>query len=83
MHLGSCHLRGINVELDQTANAQNQVDAKSPRKNHAWHDRQTALRIREQTKVGDMIEVINKLKWKWSGHLAKRMNNRWTTRITQ
>jgi len=47
-----------------------------------WQDRKTAKWIREQTKVRDIVEVINNLKWNWAGHISRRNDNRWTTRIT-
>ena len=51
--------------------------------NITWRDRKTAKWIREQTKVRDILVTINNLKWSWAGHLARRTDNRWTTKITQ
>ncbi len=48
-----------------------------------WRDRKRAIRIREQTKVEDMIMTINKKKWSWAGHIMHRTDNRWTKRITE
>lgn len=47
-----------------------------------WRDRKTAKWIRSQTKVRDVMEVISDLKWKWAGHVARRFDNRWTTKVT-
>ena len=33
-------------------------------------------------KKRDIMEAISKLKWNWAGHVARRTDNRWTTRIT-
>ena len=40
--------------------------------NITWKDRKTAAWIREQTKIRDVLEVINRSKWKWAGHLSRR-----------
>ena len=43
------------------------------RKRNTW--------IREQTKVTDVICRVKKLKWNWVGHLARRNDDRWTTKV--
>lgn len=43
------------------------------KKRNAW--------IREQTKVTDVIGRVKKLKWNWAGHLARRNDDRWTTKV--
>ena len=35
----------------------------------------------EKTKERDSMEMISKLIWNWTGHVARRTGNRWTTRI--
>ena len=47
-----------------------------------WKDRKTAKWIRQKTKVKDVLETISKLKWNWAGHIARRTDNRWTSRTT-
>ena len=51
--------------------------------NLTWRDRKTAEWIRIQTKVRDIMQTISELKWSRAGHLARRNDNRWTTKITQ
>ena len=46
-------------------------------------DRKRIEWIRQKTKVIDVIQRVKLLKWQWAGHLARRTDNRWTTRITQ
>ena len=46
-------------------------------------DRKRIEWIRQKTQVTDVIHRIKSLKWQWAGHLARRTDNRWTTRITQ
>ena len=50
--------------------------------NITWRDRKTTQWIREKTKVRDIMETTSKLKWNWAAHVARRTDNRWTTRIT-
>ena len=50
--------------------------------NLTWRDRKTAEWIRIQAKVRDILQTISELKWSWAGHLARRADNRWTTKIT-
>ena len=48
-----------------------------------WRDRKRNTWVRKETKVRDIREVIKKRKWQWAGHLMRRTDNRWTTRITE
>ena len=50
--------------------------------NITWRDHKTAEWIREQTKIRDILEVISNAKWTWAGHVARRDENRWTTKLT-
>ena len=50
--------------------------------NITWRDRKTAIWMREQTGVRDILEDVSKLKWKWAGHVARMRDNRWTSRAT-
>ena len=38
--------------------------------------------IRRRTKLKDVITVATALKWKWAGHVIRRSDDRWSTRIT-
>ena len=38
--------------------------------------------IRKRTKIIDIIEYTLKQKWKWTGHIARLEDNRWTKRCT-
>ena len=50
--------------------------------NITWRDHKTAEWIREQTKLRDILETISKAKWTWAGHLTRRTDNKWTTKLT-
>ena len=50
--------------------------------NITWRDHKTAEWIREQTKLRDILETTSKAKWTWAGHLKRRTDNRWTTKLT-
>ena len=50
--------------------------------NITWRDHNSAEWIREQTKLRDILETISKAKWTWAGHLTRRTDNRWTTKLT-
>ena len=39
--------------------------------NITWKDKKTALWIRKQTGVRDIIEDIRKSKWTWAGHIVR------------
>lgn len=45
-------------------------------------DRKRITWIRQKTQVTDVIQRIRSLKWQWAGHIARRTDNRWTTKIT-
>ncbi len=48
-----------------------------------WRDRKRASWIREQTKVEDILVTIKNKNWTWAGHVMRRRDNRWTTRVTE
>ena len=50
--------------------------------NITWRDHKTAEWIREQTKLRDILETISKAKWTLAGHLTRRTDNIWTTKLT-
>ena len=50
--------------------------------NITWRDHKTTEWIRKQTKLRDILETISKAKWTWAGHLTRRTDNRWTTKLT-
>ena len=50
--------------------------------NITWRDHEIAKWIRQQTKVRDILETISKVKWMWTGHLMRRNDNGWTTKLT-
>ena len=37
--------------------------------------------IRAKTGVKDIVQVVKKQKWRWTGHIATMNDNRWTKRI--
>ena len=40
-------------------------------------------KIRKRTKIIDIIECTLKQKWKWTGHIARLRDNRWTKQCTK
>jgi len=38
--------------------------------------------IRAKTRVTDIGERISHLKWQWAGHVMRRTDNRWSTKVT-
>ena len=46
-------------------------------------DRWTNEEIRKTTKVCDIAEKIDKLKWQWAGHIARMKSERWTKKMTE
>ena len=48
-----------------------------------WKDHKTTKWIREKTGVSDILNTVAKLKWNWAGHVVRRTDNRWSTRLTQ
>jgi len=45
-------------------------------------DRKRSTWIREKTKVKDIIQVVKQQKLRWTGHVARMNDNRWTKRLT-
>ena len=48
-----------------------------------YQDRMKNTWIREQTQLEDIMTNIKRGKWKWAGHLARRLDGRWTKAITE
>ncbi len=48
-----------------------------------WRDRKRASWIKEHTKVEDILVTIKNKKWTWAGHVIRRRDKRWTTRVTE
>ncbi len=48
-----------------------------------WRDRKRASWIRKQTKIKDILMTIKNKKWTWAGHVMRRHDNRWTTKVTE
>ncbi len=48
-----------------------------------WRHRKQASSIREQTKVKDILVTNKNKKCTFSGHVLRRRDNRWTTRVTE
>ncbi len=48
-----------------------------------WRNRKRASWIREPTKVEGILMTIKNKKWTWVGHVMRRLDNRWTTRVTE
>ncbi len=48
-----------------------------------WRDKKRASWIREHMKVEDILMTIKSKKWTWAGHVVRRHDNRWTTRVTE
>jgi len=34
-----------------------------------------------RTKLEDIINSTKKMKWRWTGHIARRTDGRWTTNV--
>ena len=45
-------------------------------------DRERHTEIRKRTKVKNIMEKIKESKWRWAGHIARTVDNRWTKRLT-
>ena len=41
-----------------------------------------AVKLEQKTNIKDVVKFAAKQIWKWSGHVARLNNNRWTKRIT-
>ena len=39
--------------------------------------------IRQRTRVTDIVQCVTNLKWKWTGHIARMKDNRYTIRRTE
>jgi hypothetical protein len=39
--------------------------------------------IRQRTKVTDIAHRISMLKWQWTGHISRRIDNRWAKRVLE
>ena len=39
--------------------------------------------IREKTKVVDILDKVDKLKWKWAGHVARMKPIKWAKKVTE
>ena len=46
-------------------------------------DRKKNEWIRQRTGVRDVLESAARLKWSWSGHVARRKDGRWTKSVTE
>ena len=44
-------------------------------------DRKRNTDIRTKTGVSDIIVRVKKMKWNWAGHIARRMDERWTKEV--
>ncbi|CAH2267521.1 jg22609 [Pararge aegeria aegeria] len=39
--------------------------------------------IRRRTRVTDIVQRVAKLKWKWAGHIARRTDGRWGSKVLE
>ncbi|CAH2243649.1 jg26124 [Pararge aegeria aegeria] len=39
--------------------------------------------IRRRTRVTDIAQRVAKLKWKWAGHIARRTDGRWGSKVLE
>ena len=46
-------------------------------------DRIPNTTIRQITRVTDIVQYVTNTKWKWTGHIARMKDNRWTIRSTE
>ncbi|GFO41883.1 endonuclease-reverse transcriptase [Plakobranchus ocellatus] len=46
-------------------------------------DRIPTIEIRKKTQVIDIVQYIQRQKWRWAGHIAREKDNRWTKRCTE
>ena len=44
-------------------------------------DRHRSPWIRAKTGVNDIVQVVEKQKWKWAGHIARMNDNRFSVRL--
>ncbi len=47
-----------------------------------WRDKKRASCIRKQTKIEEILMTIKNKKWTCPGHVMRRRDNRWTTKVT-
>ncbi|CAH2235186.1 jg16174 [Pararge aegeria aegeria] len=46
-------------------------------------DQITNEEIRRRTRVTDIAQRVAKLKWKWAGHIARRTDGRWGSKVLE
>ncbi len=46
-------------------------------------DKKRASWIREQTKEQDILMTVKNKKWTWVGHVMRRRDNSWNTKVTE
>ncbi|GFN74509.1 endonuclease-reverse transcriptase [Plakobranchus ocellatus] len=46
-------------------------------------DKIPTMEIRKKTQVTDVVQYIQRQKWRWAGHIARETGNRWTKRCTK
>ncbi|CAH2260562.1 jg18264 [Pararge aegeria aegeria] len=39
--------------------------------------------IRKRTRVTDIAQRVAKLKWKWAGHIARKTDGRWGSKVLE
>ncbi|CAH2210977.1 jg7376, partial [Pararge aegeria aegeria] len=39
--------------------------------------------IRRRTNVTDIAQQVAKLKWQWAGHIARRTDGRWVSKVLE
>ena len=48
-----------------------------------WTDRVSNEQLRAMTRVEDVVDLADKSKKRWAGHLARRTDDRWTRTVTE
>ncbi|GFO17416.1 endonuclease-reverse transcriptase [Plakobranchus ocellatus] len=46
-------------------------------------DRILTIEIRKKTQVTDVVQYIQRQKWRWAAHIAREKDNRWIKRCTE
>ncbi|CAH2263450.1 jg13909 [Pararge aegeria aegeria] len=46
-------------------------------------DRIRNVEIRRRTRVTDIVQRVAKLKWQWAGHIVRRKDGRWGTKVLE
>jgi len=64
-----------------------EVEHESEMEHESWLDwiRRTTRLAEElftQNSLDDWVTAVRKKKWRWAGHLARRCDGRWTTRLS-